>query len=72
MRRNSASAFSALIVPILYCHTALAKDGSCVPTEPTTSYEHHIFAVDEDGNALRPKVKKCGTGYDARYSATGH
>ncbi|PYL59881.1 MAG: hypothetical protein DMF24_11980 [Verrucomicrobia bacterium] len=70
MRRNSASAFSALIVPILYCHTALAKDGSCVPTEPTTSYEHHIFAVDEDGNALRPKVKKCGTGYDARYSAT--
>jgi hypothetical protein len=74
MTKISAATFkSALLALLLYCHSALSQRSDQVSSESgNTVYQHHILAIDEDGNAVVPVVTISTGGDGSRRYAARH
>src|SRR5215470_17269867 len=54
---------------LLTAYAATGEPPATIPRRSQEWYQHHILAVDEDGNGLLPVVSVSGTANDPRYSA---
>ena len=54
---------------LLTAYAGTGEPPAKIPTHSQEWYQHHILAVDEDGNGLLPAVSVSGPANDPRYNA---